>query len=133
VLSLGSRHRPHRGAALTARASLPAKGGQQFRLGELEEPLLPFRADLDKGDVCEAGVGVGTGRLQVGPEIRAARHLVCDLFRPWARKGEDREVTVVPTIHLSAVLRAEDRDGAYAGLVSDLCVAAAALPGHQAG
>jgi uracil-DNA glycosylase len=43
--------------------------------------------------------------------------------------GQERGVTVVPTIHPSAVLRADDRDMAYAGLVSDLCVAAAALPG----
>jgi DNA polymerase len=39
-----------------------------------------------------------------------------------------REVTVVPTIHPSAVLRADDRDAAYAGLVRDLRVAASALP-----
>ena len=44
--------------------------------------------------------------------------------------GRTREVTAVPTIHPSAVLRAEDRDAAYAGLVSDLRAAAAALGGH---
>lgn len=44
--------------------------------------------------------------------------------------GPTREVTVVPTIHPSAVLRADDRDAAYAGLVSDLRTAAAALGGH---
>jgi uracil-DNA glycosylase len=38
-----------------------------------------------------------------------------------------RYVPVVPTIHPSAVLRADDRDDAYAGLVSDLRVAASAL------
>ena len=47
---------------------------------------------------------------------------------PALRDGQEREVTVVPTIHPSAVLRAEDREAAYAGLVSDLRVAAAALP-----
>jgi uracil-DNA glycosylase len=36
-------------------------------------------------------------------------------------------VTVVPTIHPSAVLRADDRDAEYAGLVDDLRVAASAL------
>jgi len=36
-------------------------------------------------------------------------------------------VTVVPTIHPSAVLRAEDRDATYDGLVSDLRAAASAL------
>jgi uracil-DNA glycosylase len=38
-----------------------------------------------------------------------------------------RDVTVVPTIHPSAVLRADDRDEAYAGLVGDLRAAASAL------
>lgn len=37
---------------------------------------------------------------------------------------------MVPTIYPSAVLRADDRDAAYAGLVSDLRAAAAALGGH---
>jgi len=46
------------------------------------------------------------------------------------RGGRTREVTVVPTIYPSAVLRADDRDAAYAGLVSDLRAAAAALGGH---
>lgn len=41
--------------------------------------------------------------------------------------GERRDVTVVPTIHPSAVLRSDDRDAAYAGLVSDLRVVAALL------
>jgi DNA polymerase len=36
---------------------------------------------------------------------------------------------VLPTTHPSAVLRAEDRDAIYAGLVSDLTVAAEALSG----
>lgn len=52
---------------------------------------------------------------------------------PWsapARGGSTgREVTVVATIHPSAVLRADDRDAAYAGLVTDLRAAAAALRG----
>lgn len=38
-----------------------------------------------------------------------------------------REVTVVATIHPAAVLRADDRDTAYAGLVNDLKVAASVL------
>ena len=50
---------------------------------------------------------------------------------PWSAPGPSesatREVTVVPTIHPSAVLRADDRDAAYAGLVSDLHAAASAL------
>jgi uracil-DNA glycosylase len=39
-----------------------------------------------------------------------------------------RDVIVVPTIHPSAVLRADDRDAAFAGLVNDLRVAASSRP-----
>jgi uracil-DNA glycosylase len=46
---------------------------------------------------------------------------------PGPSEGTAREVTVVPTIHPAAVLRADDRDAAYAGLVSDLRAAASAL------
>jgi len=43
-------------------------------------------------------------------------------------------LTVVPTIHPSAVLRADDRDAEYAGLVDDLKAAAAILrPAGNAG
>jgi uracil-DNA glycosylase len=46
-------------------------------------------------------------------------------WRTPSRAGQPgRDVPVVPTIHPSAVLRADDRDDAYAGLVSDLRVAA---------
>jgi len=37
---------------------------------------------------------------------------------------------VVPTIYPSAVLRADDRDAAYAGLVSDLRAAERGCGGH---
>src|SRR5690348_15910442 len=110
-------------APCVRRASPPAQGGQQFRLGELEEPPLPFRTDLDKGDMGEAGVGVGTDRLQVGPEVGAARHLAGDLFRPHAPA----------TRRWPADARDTYMDGAYAGLVRDLCVAAAVLPVGRAG
>ncbi|GAB1328218.1 UdgX family uracil-DNA binding protein [Streptomyces sennicomposti] len=39
-----------------------------------------------------------------------------------------RPERLVPTVHPSSVLRAEDREGAYRGLVSDLEAAARALP-----
>lgn len=45
--------------------------------------------------------------------------------------GPDRELAVVPTIHPSAVLRADDRDQAYAGLVDDLRVAASVANDHH--
>ena len=46
---------------------------------------------------------------------------------PAGQAGHD--VTVVPTVHPSAILRADDRDAAYAGLVGDLHVAASCLRG----
>ncbi|HEV2451137.1 MAG TPA: hypothetical protein VGS62_04345 [Streptosporangiaceae bacterium] len=51
-----------------------------------------------------------------------------------AAAGREREVTVVTTIHPSAVLRADDdRVAVYAGLVADLRVAASGLsrPGRR--
>ena len=50
---------------------------------------------------------------------------------PSGAPGADagREVDVVPTIHPSAVLRADDPEAAHAGLVADLKVAAALLSG----
>src|SRR5437763_1119778 len=43
--------------------------------------------------------------------------------------GQRASAFALATLHPSAVLRARDRDGAYAGLVSDLAVAATALAG----
>jgi uracil-DNA glycosylase family protein len=70
----------------------------------------------------------------------AGQALFGNSFRVTARRGEviswtfpatggdgSREIEVVPTIHPSAVLRADDRDAALAGLVADLKVAAATL------
>jgi len=52
--------------------------------------------------------------------INAHRGTCLDRHSPGlAAQGRDA-LTVVPTIHPSAVLRAEDRDAALAGLVSDL-------------
>ncbi|HZX39377.1 MAG TPA: uracil-DNA glycosylase, partial [Streptomyces sp.] len=45
------------------------------------------------------------------------------------REIHGRPERVVATIHPSAVLRAEDREAVYEGLVSDLGVAARALRG----
>jgi DNA polymerase len=47
--------------------------------------------------------------------------------------ADRRSIVLVPTVHPSAVLRANDRDEAYAGLVADLEVAARALAGDLAG
>jgi DNA polymerase len=52
---------------------------------------------------------------------------------PWSAdapaRGAGREIDVIATIHPSAVLRADDRDGALAGLIADLKTAAAMLAG----
>jgi DNA polymerase len=44
-------------------------------------------------------------------------------------RSAGREIDVIPTIHPSAVLRADDRDAALAGLVADLKTVAAMLTG----
>jgi uracil-DNA glycosylase len=80
-------------------------------------------------------LGATAGQALFGSSFRVTgeRGKKISWSAPALQKGQEREVTVVPTIHPSAVLRADNRDAAYAGLVSDLCVAAAALPTGQAG
>ena len=80
-------------------------------------------------------LGATAGQALFGSSFRVtgARGTQIRWCAPALRDGEEREVTVVPTIHPSAVLRADDRDAAYAGLVSDLCAAAAVLPGGRTG
>ena len=72
---------------------------------------------------------------RVGPELvvalgaTAAKSLLGQDFRVTEQRGSvlsmpDREERVVATVHPSAVLRANDREAAYQGLVADLTVAA---------
>jgi uracil-DNA glycosylase family protein len=70
-------------------------------------------------------------RLVVLLGATAAKSLLGPSFKLTANRGqildtefEGRELTVLATIHPSAVLRAPDRDEARAGLVADLTVAA---------
>ena len=76
----------------------------------------------------------------VGPELivvlgaTAGKALFGSSFRVTEVRGTvlEREIhgrpeRVVPTVHPSAVLRADDREGAYQGLLTDLKVAARAL------
>lgn len=61
----------------------------------------------------------------------AARSLLGPSFRVTKQRGEPvpmGDALAVATIHPSAVLRAPDRDAAYAGFLSDLRVAAGAAP-----
>lgn len=74
-------------------------------------------------------LGATAGQALFGGSFRitGARGTRISWSAPGPSEGKTREVTVVPTIHPSAVLRADDREAAYAGLVSDLRAAASAL------
>jgi DNA polymerase len=75
-------------------------------------------------------LGATAGRALFGSSFRVTRQRGTEVtWSAPAPGGKEREITVVPTIHPSAVLRADDRDAAYAGLVSDLRVAASAVKG----
>jgi uracil-DNA glycosylase len=80
-------------------------------------------------------LGATAGQALFGGSFRvtSTRGTRIQWCAPAPREGKEREVTVVPTIHPSAVLRADDRDAAFAGLVSDLAVAVAVLPGGRSG
>ncbi|MGK5628615.1 UdgX family uracil-DNA binding protein [Streptomyces sp. URMC 123] len=73
-------------------------------------------------------LGATAGKALFGSSFRVTRQrgvlLPCP---PLDGEGEERADRVVATIHPSAVLRADDRESVYAGLVSDLRVVAAAL------
>ncbi|AGL20271.1 UdgX family uracil-DNA binding protein [Actinoplanes sp. N902-109] len=76
-------------------------------------------------------LGATAAKALLGPSFRVTRSR--GQLMPWpaaAHHPEDFPVTetqALATIHPSAVLRADDRDAAYKGLVDDLKVAAAAL------
>jgi DNA polymerase len=75
-------------------------------------------------------LGAIAGRALLGPSFRVTkqRGTLIPLPSPddedFARKGG----FMVPTVHPSAVLRADDPDAAYAAFLADLRVAAQALP-----
>lgn len=76
-------------------------------------------------------LGSTAGKAMLGADFRVSQRRGLLLPRP-PLEGEDaayQNAFIVATIHPSAVLRAEDRDAAYAGLVSDLRVAADVLAG----
>ena len=72
-------------------------------------------------------LGATAGRAIYGSgfKVTASR----GALRPWPAERDDPETPewVLPTIHPSAVLRSDDKDGAFDGLVTDLRVAATAL------
>src|SRR6266704_76511 len=119
----------------------PAPGGGKRRIHERPDTwqvracwpwLAAELARLAPSVVVTLGATAGQALLGNSFRVTSARGPQIRWSAPGLREGEEREITVVPTIHPAAVLRAEDRDGEYAGLVSDLCVAAAALPARQA-
>jgi uracil-DNA glycosylase family protein len=72
-------------------------------------------------------LGATAGQALLGASFRVSAHR--GTLIPWAAPapgGSAREVDIVPTIHPSAVLRADDRDAALDDLVADLQVAAGA-------
>jgi len=76
-------------------------------------------------------LGATAAKALLGPAFRVTRSR--GQLMPWpasAQHPEDfpvAEIRALATIHPSAVLRADDRDTAYKGLVEDLRVAAGAL------
>lgn len=66
-------------------------------------------------------LGATAGKALLGPSFRVTKQR--GMLLPLEGRGE----SVVATIHPSAVLRADDRDAVYEGLVSDLRIAAQAL------
>lgn len=77
-------------------------------------------------------LGATAARVLLGPSFRVSRQR--GVLLPWTRAGGGGDgAWVLATLHPSAVLRADDREGAYRGLVADLSVAAAALRGEAGG
>ena len=76
-------------------------------------------------------LGATAAKALLGPDFRVTRSR--GVLLPWpasAQHPEDfpvAEIQALATIHPSAVLRADDRDAAYHGLVEDLRVAGNAL------
>ena len=76
-------------------------------------------------------LGATAGKALLGPSFRVTQQR--GKLMPWpasAQHPEDfpvAEIQALATIHPSAVLRADDRDTAYRGLVDDLRIAAAAV------
>jgi DNA polymerase len=76
-------------------------------------------------------LGATAAKALLGPSFRVTRSR--GQLLPWpasAQRPQDfpvAEIQALATIHPSAVLRADDRDAAYGGLVDDLKIAAQAL------
>jgi len=91
-------------------------------------PWLQAELRLIRPDVVVA-LGATAGKALLGRSFRVAkdRGTLIPLPDEDGREAEAGGRWVVATLHPSAVLRSDDRDAAYAGLVADLEVAARAL------
>ncbi|WP_055495939.1 UdgX family uracil-DNA binding protein [Streptomyces sp. TP-A0356] len=87
-------------------------------------PWLCAELDLVRPEVVVA-LGATAAKALLGGSFRVTKDRGSLLPMP----GTDEERYIVATVHPSAILRADDREAAYAGLVSDLRVAARALDG----
>jgi DNA polymerase len=88
----------------------------------LDAELARLRPDV----VVVLGATAGQALFGSGFRVTTARGTAIDWDAP-AGAGHTRAVTVVATVHPSAVLRADDREAAFEGLVADLRVAAEQL------
>nr|WP_221378689.1 UdgX family uracil-DNA binding protein [Actinoplanes polyasparticus] len=76
-------------------------------------------------------LGATAGRALIGPSFRVTQQR--GKLMPWPASAQHpgdfpvAEIQALATIHPSAVLRADDRETAYRGLVDDLKIAAAAV------
>jgi len=101
-------------------------------------PWLVAEFELLDPEVVVA-LGATAAKALFGPSFRVTKSR--GVLLPWpgsaahaeefehGEDGSSDNAFAVATIHPSAVLRADDRDAAFAGLVSDLRVAASALAG----
>ena len=93
--------------------------------------LLAEFAQLDPKIVV--ALGATAGQALLGPSFRVTKSR--GMLMPWPESAYHPEdfaqpggsAQVLATLHPSAILRADDRDTAYAGFVKDLQVAVAAL------
>ena len=90
------------------------------------KPWLRAELELVRPEVVVA-LGATAGKALLGGSFRVTKDRGSLLPMP----GTDEEQYVVATVHPSAILRADDREAAYAGLVTDLRVVARALNGHR--
>ncbi|MGP3927263.1 UdgX family uracil-DNA binding protein [Streptomyces sp. 8N616] len=98
------------------------------------KPWLAAELQLIDPEVVVA-LGATAGKALLGPSFRVTKQrgmlLPCPLLDGGegeeSKEGEERGECLVATIHPSAVLRADDREAVYQGLVSDLRIAAQAL------